>query len=526
MTSVQSHILPLVEGMPLYPAQRSALEQLEEMKTRFNVFAFIGSRGFGVSRTLTEFATRHGATLLDAGDYFSRFQKTAEDRWDERVKQFIDEAFDRSDILILDDFPFLEHQVAQRVDREGFIASAIPGWRRRATEEGKTLILAGGYGSNRGESEFEIQWSLENTYILDPGQIVTLNQDCLGLGDFRAIIENHAGAELCAGVDFETLFFSFPGLAPRQLALAGSLAKLAGASDTAAFADIIGNSVTRSNVRLSEVENLAFEDLPGSEHIAETLETHVVLPFERPEVARRLGIKARRGVMLFGPAGTGKTTMGRALAHRMKGKFFVIDGTVATEPGHAFAARVNAIIDQAKKNAPSVLFIDDADTLFTIPHAVGMVRSLLSLLDGVESDTAGKVCVMMTVMDARKVPDAILRSGRVELWLETEFPQAPLRARILARWIEARGEGAFPPGAIDYDEFAGLTERFNPADLRRVVGDAALLYAADLAAGTQTGSASDYLRSAIDELIKVRRRMSDVLQDPSLLAGKKIEEYL
>jgi len=66
--------------------------------------------------------------------------------------------------------------------------------------------------------------------------------------------------------------------------------------------------------------------------------------------------------------GAGKTSIGRALAHRMKGKFFMIDGTFITEPPGAFFNRVKAVFEAARANSPSVIFIDDADVLFKTDH--------------------------------------------------------------------------------------------------------------------------------------------------------------
>src|SRR5262249_40171763 len=162
-------------------------------------------------------------------------------------------------------------------------------------------------------------------------------------------------------------------------------------------------------------------------HIVEALETNIVLPFENRKLAMELGLKPKRGVLLYGPPGTGKTSIGRALAHRMKGKFFLIDGSFISEPPNMFFEKFQAVVREAEENSPSVLFIDDADVLFRIDHVAGLVRYLLSLLDGLESETARNVCVMMTAMDVKKIPDALLRSGRVELWLETRQPSEETR---------------------------------------------------------------------------------------------------
>ena len=122
----------------------------------------------------------------------------------------------------------------------------------------------------------------------------------------------------------------------------------------------------------------------------------IALPFGNDALARELDWKPKRGVLLAGP-GTGKTTIGRALAHRLQGKFFLIDGTVNAGAGR-FYERVDEVFEAAKGNAPSVIF--------------------LTIMDGLESARSGQVCVI-TAMDATALPPALLRSRRGELWLTT-----------------------------------------------------------------------------------------------------------
>jgi len=116
------------------------------------------------------------------------------------------------------------------------------------------------------------------------------------------------------------------------------------------------------------------------------------------------------------------TTIGRALAHRLKGKFFLIDGTVNSDRG-SFYDRMERVFEAAKRNAPSVIFIDDADVIFEARNH-GLARYLLTMMDGLESASCERVCVMMTAMDTASLPPALLRSGRVELWLCTRLPPA------------------------------------------------------------------------------------------------------
>jgi ATP-dependent 26S proteasome regulatory subunit len=280
---------------------------------------------------------------------------------------------------------------------------------------------------------------------------------------------------------------------------------------------LLDEHVVIANTRTHEVEEITFDKMPGAEAIVEKLETHIILPLQNLALAQELDIRPKRGVLLYGPPGTGKTSIGRALAHRMKGKFFLIDGSIATEPPGIFFAQIRAIVQEAQENARCVLFIDDADVLFGIEHISGFGRYLLTLLDGMETDTAAKVCLMMTAMDVRKVPEAILRSGRVELWLETRPPAADVRARILERWMTPDLPGY---ADIDFDALALRTENFTPADLRRIVGDARTYYAADKIAKRKPSAVQAYLERSIDTIVATRARMADSLHDETLRAGR------
>jgi transitional endoplasmic reticulum ATPase len=135
-------------------------------------------------------------------------------------------------------------------------------------------------------------------------------------------------------------------------------------------------------------------------------------------------------VLLYGPPGTGKTTVGRALAHRLRGKFFLVDGTFIAG-SRDFYERIHQVFESAKENSPAVIFIDDADAIFEDGEERGLYRYLLTMIDGLESEGRSRVCVMMTAMNLSHLPPALVRSGRVELWLEMKLPDSEARRRLL-----------------------------------------------------------------------------------------------
>jgi len=200
--------------------------------------------------------------------------------------------------------------------------------------------------------------------------------------------------------------------------------------DTTSFVEYLRSRNMASNVEIQEVAPVTWDDLKGLGDLVRALEAKIALPFENDVLAAEYHLKPKRGVLLAGPPGTGKTTIGRALAHRLKSKFFLIDGTVIAGSGD-FYGKVEEVFEAAKMNAPSVIFIDDADVILQGDKEPGFYRYLLTMLDGLESASAERVCVIMTVMDVSSLPQAILRSGRVELWLETRLPDAEARAAIV-----------------------------------------------------------------------------------------------
>lgn len=331
--------------------------------------------------------------------------------------------------------------------------------------------------------------------------------------DYAAICSAYLSKEQLANVDLEKVFRFAPRLSGHQLRLACEGLGGNGAFNTEAFIEFLRMRQMVSNVDLSEVSPVELHDLKGIDDVIESLEANIVLPFENDALASELKLKPKRGVLLVGPPGTGKTTIGRALARRLRSKFFLIDGTFIAGTRN-FYGRIQQVFEEAKNNAPAIIFIDDSDVIFESEDK-GLYRYLLTMLDGLESESAGRICVMLTAMDVAALPPALVRSGRVELWLETRLPDLPGRLEIL---VDALADVPPALNGADTRKLAEETEGLTGADLKRLVSDGKLLYANDRVRNRQARSATEYFVAAVEN---VRRNRERYLSAEAAMKGRR-----
>jgi len=320
--------------------------------------------------------------------------------------------------------------------------------------------------------------------------------------DYAWICAAYLGAERAGRLDYAKVHRFARHLDAHQLKSACVWMGRSDEVETESFIEYLRSVRLVSNVDLTEVQQVDLRDLKGVDDVIEALEANVVLPLENDVLAAELDLKPKRGILLAGPPGTGKTTVGRALAHRLKGKFFLIDGTFIAGTPH-FYGRIHQVFEAAKENAPSVIFIDDSDVIFEDTGEHGLYRYLLTMLDGLESNSVGGVCVMMTAMDVGSLPPAMVRSGRIELWLETRLPDAEARAGILRDRLAALPAGL---AGVDVAWLAEESDGLTGADLKRVVEDGKVLFAYDKARGGVVRRAEEYFVRAI-ETVRDNKRL-------------------
>ena len=484
----------------LTPTQSKALDQIEKLFVACRVVALSGPIGSGKTTILETFERDWNARFISNQEIREILSESPAESSDSALFEHVLSAIKSQDVVILDDLTSIL-ELGQLGDfgarRGNFRHVLLPLLYREVRKLDRRLLVSGRDLALNGS----VPEKVENVFM--DAEVPVVRIGTLAAEDYSCIFKNTLGA---AGklIDAPQVYKFASALNMHQLAEVAAHSSVRCTPTAQVVIDVLSKRFVRSNVKHEEVEELSFDSLYGAEEIVRKLETHVVFPLENQEIATQMDLRPKRGVLLYGPPGTGKTSIGRALAHRMKGRFFLIDGSVVPDWPGFFFMKIKRIIDEAKENAPSVVFIDDADVLFTIPHIAGLPRYLLSLLDGIESESANNVCVMMTAMDVRRIPEALMRSGRVELWLETKAPSSEARAGILKRWMT---DDLPHTELINYQRIAALTENATPADLRRLVSDAAALHAADKYREIKVYDAQHYLEKAAARTSESQARM-------------------
>jgi len=455
---------------PLSRPQQEVFRKLRFAAQSAPLTVLYGKEGGGTSTLLQHLQRDVGGRFITAVDVMTAIGKRHPDAIEDALLHLFYDAFEDDDLILFDDFDKLppaltNHEASHRSKLLYVVEEAV---FDRGRDLGKRIVLG------QHESASEGLWISK---VLK-SQAIQVQIPELVVEDFKDFLHNLLGEDACTRLDVEKLFYFARKLNGYQLQqLAGILRERGIAAPTLEQClEVLERYLFVSNVQRREVEAISTEQLRGADALLEELERLVILPLQEPEIAQRLGLKPKRGVLLHGAPGTGKTSIGRILAHRMKGKFFMID-----ESSGIGGAYFGEIFIQAKASSPSIVFIDDADLLFRSAKAQGFTRYLLTELDGLESNSRGAVCLMMTAMDIRDIPTAILRSGRIEVWLDTKLPEYETRREILEFYTQNLAKsGRSTSGAIDINALAHHTEGFTPADLRRVVGDGAAFLAYDL----------------------------------------------
>jgi cell division protease FtsH len=277
---------------------------------------------------------------------------------------------------------------------------------------------------------------------------------------------------------------------------------------------------SRAKMITKDTPKTTFADVAGADEAVEEL--HEIKDFlQNPAKYQALGAKIPKGVLLFGPPGTGKTLLARAVAGEAGVPFYSISGSDFVEMFVGVgASRVRDLFEQAKSNAPAIVFVDEIDAVGR-HRGAGMggghdereqtLNQLLVEMDGF--DTKGGVILIAATNRPDILDPALLRPGRFDRQIPVDNPDMEGRKAILR--VHAKGKPFTPD--VDLDSVARRTPGFSGADLANVINEAALLTARN----EKRAISNEFLEESIDRVIAGPERRTRAMSDNE----KKITAY-
>ncbi|MBI2148789.1 CDC48 family AAA ATPase [Candidatus Woesearchaeota archaeon] len=225
-----------------------------------------------------------------------------------------------------------------------------------------------------------------------------------------------------------------------------------------------------------KVVDVTYEDIGGLQEEVKKIREMVELPLKHPELFQKLGIDPPKGVLLHGAPGTGKTLLARAVANETNAHFIHLDGPACMSKyvGEA-EKRIRDIFEEAEKNAPSIIFIDEIDAIASKrEESYGeverrVVAQLLATMDGLKS--RGRVVVIAATNRPNSIDPALRRPGRFDREIEIGVPKQESRLQILK--IHTRNMPLFED--VKLDEISRVTHGFVGADLEVLCKEAAMV---------------------------------------------------
>jgi len=277
---------------------------------------------------------------------------------------------------------------------------------------------------------------------------------------------------------------------------------------------------SKAKLITKDTPKTTFADVAGADEAVEEL--HEIKDFlQNPGKYQALGAKIPKGVLLFGPPGTGKTLLARAVAGEAGVPFYSISGSDFVEMFVGVgASRVRDLFEQAKANAPAIVFVDEIDAVGR-HRGAGLggghdereqtLNQLLVEMDGF--DTKGGVIMIAATNRPDILDPALLRPGRFDRQIAVDTPDMEGRKAILR--VHAKGKPFAPD--VDLDAVARRTPGFTGADLANVINEAALLTARN----NKRAITDEFLEESIDRVIAGPERRTRAMSDNE----KKITAY-
>jgi transitional endoplasmic reticulum ATPase len=223
------------------------------------------------------------------------------------------------------------------------------------------------------------------------------------------------------------------------------------------------------------LSKVTYEDIGGLDDAKQKIREIIELPMKHPELFKHLGIEPPKGVLLHGPPGTGKTLLAKAVASESGANFVSLNGPEIMSKFYGESeGKLRELFEDAEKNAPSIIFIDEIDSIAPKREEVTgeverrVVSQLLTLMDGLK--TRGQVIVIAATNRPEAIDPALRRPGRFDREIAISMPDKKDRKEILQVHMRAMPLGK----DVEIDEISEATHGFTGADLSALVRESAM----------------------------------------------------
>jgi len=348
-------------------------------------------------------------------------------------------------------------------------------WSSQPTDNGAGIIRIDGYTRNNIGAGIDDRVTIQKVkdvkkaeqVILSPTEelnIVGLEEHLPELLEGRVIAK---GDMIPLNIMGRKIGFVITSLSPS----AGG-ASLVDSNRTEFIIGSVPKATTRGGAGIPRV---TYEDIGGLKNEVQKVREMIELPLRHPEIFERIGIEAPKGVLLYGPPGTGKTLLAKAVANETNANFYSIGGPEIMSKFYGESEeRLRETFKQAQENSPSIIFIDEIDSIAPKREEVSgdvekrVVSQLLSLMDGIEA--RGKLVVIGATNRPNAIDPALRRPGRFDREIEIGIPDEEGRFDILQ--IHTRGMPLTED--VNLESIAKVTHGFVGADLEALSKEAAM----------------------------------------------------
>jgi len=340
------------------------------------------------------------------------------------------------------------------------------------SDEGKGIIRIDGLGRNNSGSAIGDAITVKKIKAVPAEKVVVAPLEAIPPIDERYLADALESVPLIKGDNVMVPYFGGR--------LTFQVIGVTPAADAVLVTQKTAFHIAEKGETLRGVPQVTYEDIGGIRGEIKKVREMIELPLRHPEIFEKLGIEAPKGVLLYGPPGTGKTLLAKAVANESNAHFISISGPEIMSKFYGESeARLREIFKEAREKAPSIIFVDEIDSIAPKREEVTgeverrVVSQMLSLMDGLEA--RGKVIVISATNRPNAIDPALRRPGRFDREIEIKVPDKKGRQEILQ--IHSRNmplaadEQELP---VNIEKIAAVSHGYVGADLEYLCKEAAM----------------------------------------------------